>query len=1219
VISIRQLIRASALASIVILTANAMALDWENIPGGRGAILPAQAGGKPGFTRMPPSQTGVTFSNVLSLDRYITNQIFLNGSGVAAGDVDGDGWCDLYFCGIDSNNVLYRNLGNWKFQDITTEAGVGYHGGGCTGAAFADIDGDGDLDLIVNTVGHGTDIFLNDGKGHFTKTRTLNQNRGAMSLALADIDGDGLLDLYIANYRASTIRDEPTTHIEGENLNGQMVIRKVNGRPLANSPYANRISLDPFGKMLEEGEPDALFHNDGNGNFTPIPFTGAAFLDEDGRSLREPPYDWGLSVMFRDINGDGAPDIYVCNDFHSPDRIWLNDGHGHFRAAPRLTLRHSSMFSMGVDFADVNRDGFDDFFVADMLSRSHRRRNTQLGNYAPQFLPIGEIENRPQYSFNTLQLNRGDGTFAEIAHFSGVEASDWSWTPVFLDVDLDGYEDLLITTGLRSDTLNSDIINAAETKKGREKLGWMEGLQLKKLFPRLATSKVAFRNRGDLTFEEVAAQWGLNTAAVSHGMTLADLDNDGDLDLIVNNMDEPAEIYRNDSAAPRVAIRLKGAGVNTRGIGAKIKLAGGRVAQSQEMICGGRYLSSDDAIRVFAPATTVKIDWRDGKQSIIDNLKANYIYEIDEARSSTANPPAQKEAAVKPLFEDASDLVKHIHHEEPYDDFARQPMLPNRLSQLGPGVCWHDFDGDGFEDLFIGSGRGGQFAAYRNEGKGGLVQMREAMFDRPVSRDQTGLVAFGSMLIAGSANYEDGVTNGGCIRIYDLQRKATGESILGETFSRGPLALADFDGDGALDLFIGGRVIPGRYPEAATSLLLRNENGRFVSRQRFEGLGLISGAVFSDLDGDGKPELILACEWGPVRVFQNQNGKFAEITEKIGLAKYLGWWNGVTTGDFDGDGRMDIVASNWGLNSKYRATAEHPRKLYYGDINAAGAVDLVEAYYDSDSGKEVPERVLKAAAVGFPFLQATFPTYEAYSVAGVQEIYGDKLKTCRVLEANTLASTLFLNRGDHFEAVPLPPEAQFAPAFGISVADCDGDGKEDIFLSQNFFATAGDTTRCDAGRGLWLRGDGTGHFKALFGQESGVLIYGEQRGCAVADYDGDGRIDLVVSQNGAATKLFHNVGAKPGLRVKLVGDDQNMAAIGASMRLLFGDKQGPLREIHAGSGYWSQDGAIQILATPEPPKQIWIRWPGGKTIMSDIPANANFIEIRSTGSLRVIR
>ena len=437
-------------------------LSWQAIPGGRSAAITLPGAGKTGFTLLPSTQTGITFSNVLNLERYTTNQIFLNGSGVAAGDIDGDGWCDLFFCGIDRSNVLYRNLGGWKFQDVTSETGLAAPPRGCSGAALADIDGDGDLDLILNVVGIGTEIFLNDGEGHFGRTATLNRNRGPMSLAVADIDGDGDLDLYVTNYRSDTIRDQPTTRIEGEHINGQMVVQKINGRPATAPDLTNRLTLDATGKVLEHGEVDAFYLNDGKGNFTPISFTDGTFLDEDGKPLAQPPYDWGLSVMFRDINGDGAPDIYVCNDFHSPDHLWLNDGQGKFRAAHRLALRHISMFSMGIDFADINRDGFDDFFVADMLPRTHHARHTQTANYAPQFSPIGSIADRPQYSFNTLQLNRGDGTFAEIAHYSGLESSDWSWTPIFLDVDLDGYEDLLITTGLSANTLHQDFINAIE-------------------------------------------------------------------------------------------------------------------------------------------------------------------------------------------------------------------------------------------------------------------------------------------------------------------------------------------------------------------------------------------------------------------------------------------------------------------------------------------------------------------------------------------------------------------------------------------------------------------------------------------------------------------------------------------------------------------------------------------------------------------------------------
>ncbi len=486
-----SLIRWWLLVVLVTLANSASALEWQNVAGGRSADLPIPAAGKPGFVQVPASASGVTFSNLLSIDRYTTNQIYLNGSGVAAGDVDGDGWCDLYFCGLDNANVLYRNLGNWKFEDITRQAGVECAGLAATGAGFADLDGDGDLDLMVNSVGGGTEIYFNDGKGRFTKVAVVNLNKGGMSLALADIDGDGDLDLYVANYRTSTIRDEPNTRIQGETVNGRMLVQKVNGRPVTEPDLVGRFTLEPNGKVSEHGEVHALFRNDGAGRFTPLSFTDGTFLDEEGWPLRQPPHDWGLSVMFRDLNGDGAPDIYVCNDFTAPDRIWLNDGRGHFRPLPRLGLRHTSLFSMGVDFADVNRDGWDDFFVADMLSRSHRRRHTQVGNVNPLFLEIGRMDDRPQYSFNTLQLNRGDGTYAEISQFSGVAASDWSWTAVFLDVDLDGFEDLLITTGHERDALHMDYINRVEAKKSGGKLTPMEILNLQKVFPRLETSKAA--------------------------------------------------------------------------------------------------------------------------------------------------------------------------------------------------------------------------------------------------------------------------------------------------------------------------------------------------------------------------------------------------------------------------------------------------------------------------------------------------------------------------------------------------------------------------------------------------------------------------------------------------------------------------------------------------------------------------------------------------------
>ena len=470
-------------------------------------------------------------------------------------------------------------------------------------------------------------------------------------------------------------------------------------------------------------------------------------------------------------------------------------------------------------------------------------------------------------------------------------------------------------------------------------------------------------------------------------------------------------------------------------------------------------------------------------------------------------------ALAQEWFEDVSHLLKHSHAEVPFDDFQRQPLLPMRLSQLGPGVGWVDFNRDGWEDLFIAAGRSGRMAAFQNDQKGGFKQVNEAMLSRQMGRDQTTVIGIGTQVLVGWANYEDGMTNGGAIRIVDMGRGATGESILGPEASTGPMAMADVDGNGTLELFIGGRAVAGRYPEAATSTLYATEGSRFVAKQEFKEFGLGSGAVFSDLDLGGDPDLVVACHWGPVRILRNDKGTFTDVTTEAGIAQWTGLWNGVATGDFDGDGRPDIVAGNWGLNTRWKASAEHPLKLYYGDLDGNGIVDMIEARFDREMKKEVPIRTMKSVAPALPFVMEKMRTFEAYGSASVQEIYGEALQKAKVLEVTTLATTIFFNRGGKFEAKILHPEAQFTPAFGICVADFDGDAKDDVFLSQNFFATNPEMPRSDAGRGLLLRGDGKGNLSPVPGQVSGLKIYGEQRGCAVADFDHGGRVDLVVTQN----------------------------------------------------------------------------------------------------------
>jgi len=1205
-------------------------------PGWRLPLLNVPAAGQTGFTRLPAAQTGLLFTNRLGNERSITNRNLLSGAGVAAGDVDGNGLCDLFFCGLDSDNALFRNRGNWRFEDITARAGVALPGLDCMAAVLADVDGDGDLDLLVNTLGQGPRLLLNDGSARFTDATDaagLRARTGGMSLALADVDGDGDLDLYVVNYRETTVMDRPTTTFRIQVLDGRPTVVAVNGEPVTAPHLTNRFVLAPDGEVLELGEPDVLYLNDGHGRFTSVSWTDGTFLDEDGRPLEDAPRDWGLSVQMRDVTGDGAPEIYVCNDLFSPDRFWVNDGRGRFRAIDRLALRTTSTFSMGVDFGDLDRDGDVDFMIVDMLATGHKDRHTQVSTQKPVVWPIGLIDNRPQVWRNTLHVNRGDGTFAEIAFYAGVEASNWSWMPQFVDVDLDGFEDVLVPNGQMRDFQNVDMQHRIEAARAARQLTQADIIAMVKMFPDFSTPSLIFRNRGDWTFEEMQGRWGFADKGISQGTALADLDGDGDLDVVVNRLNDAAGVYRNDSSAPRLAVRLRGPPGNVQGIGARVRVRGGPVPQSQEFISGGHYLSASDPLRVFAAGSPtnrleVEVLWRDGRRSVVRDVPANSLLEVDAAG---ANAPAGEPPPPppRPWFEDVSDRLNHTHHEDPFDDFERQPLLPHRLSQLGPGVAWHDFDGDGWEDLVIGSGRGGAPAFFRNDTRGGFAPVQLPALTRPVARDQTAVLGIGETLFIGSANYEDGRTNGGWLRVYDLRRGVAGESVLGPRASTGPLAFGDVDGDGTLELFVGGRVVAGRYPEPADSLLLRNEGGRFVPAQHFDKLGLVSSAVFTDLTGDGRPELALACEWGPLRLFRNVAGRLEpwnppvldprRPAERVTFADLTGWWTGITTADLDGDGRQDLIAGNWGLNHRWRdASPESPRRLYFGDLDESGGVQLVEARFERTLKAWVPERGLMPVLAAMPFVQERIRTFEGYGTSSLEQIYGERLARASCHEVNTLASMMFLNRGDHFEAGALPAEAQWSPAFGVTADDFDGDGHDDVFLSQNFFAVAPDYTRYDAGRGLLLRGDGRGNLTPVPGQVSGLKAYGEQRGCAAADFDHDGRPDLVVTQNGAATKLYRNLRARPGLRVRLAGPPGNPAGFGAVLRLGNGRDWGPAREVHGGAGFWSLDAASPVLAFDGEPTHLHVRWPGGATATLRLPTGAHAVEIKPDGSIRAL-
>ncbi|MGH7528867.1 MAG: FG-GAP repeat domain-containing protein [Gemmatimonadales bacterium] len=1197
------------------------AYRWREVAGVRA--------GPAGFSRMSPRRTGIRFANTASPALTRENRHLTHGSGVALGDVDGDGLVDIYLNRIEGPNALYRNLGDWRFEEVARARGVDAPGRFSTGVVLADVDGDADLDLLLTALGGPNTLYRNDGTGRFrdaTARSGLRSGLGSTTMALADVEGDGDLDLYVTNYKVLNVQDA----FPPSQRTFDQVVRKTGSgytvAPEFRQHYRVRVIPEyDIVVRIQRADPDWFYVNDGAGRFTLVPLTAGRFLDGDGQALAEAPDRFGLAARFYDVDGDRDPDLYVCNDFEDPDEFWINDGTGTFRAAPAHALRTASNAAMAVDFSDIDRDGHVDFFVVDMLGRDPVRRQTQTATHTPLPKLPGRIFDRPQRQRNTLFRNRGDGTFAEIAAFAGVEASGWSWSTLFLDVDLDGYEDVLVATGHVWDVMDADTQEALRALR----LGgnWRDE---RFRFPRLALPNGAFRNEGDWTFQDRGAAWGFGDEAdISHGMAAGDLDGDGDLDVVVNRWEAPAAVLRNNAGSARVAVRLAGDPPNTQGIGAKIRVLGGAVPQQEkEVTLGGLYLSSSDPMYTFAAGASdtlsIVVEWRSGARSVVTGARPNRLYEIRETAAARAADPASTPEPSLPYFTDVTAQLGHRHVETPFDDFRRQPLLPHSLSRLGPGVAWYDVDSDGYEELIVSSGRGGALGIHRNR-HGRLARSDRRLAPAPL--DQSAVLGMpagegSAALLVGQSGYE--ARRLGAARaapaVLRLRLGADGRdtelaaAVGGDSASTGPLALADYDGDGDLDLFVGGRVIPGAYPMPATSRLFRNQGGRFeldtANAAVLRSVGLVSAAVFSDIDGDGDPDLVLALDLGPLTLFRNAGGRFQDRGRAAGLSPHIGRWNGVTTGDLDGDGRLDIVATNWGRNTKYRLAPDAPLLVYSGDFDRNGSVDVVEAQRDDERGGVFPLEPWGRMARAIPATRQRVRSHAAYAAATVEEIIGDGLRGGRRVAVMTLDHMVLLNRGERFEPVALPAEAQLAPAFYAGIADFNGDGHEDLFLSQNFFPTDIGTRRYDAGRGLWLEGDGTGALHPVPGHVSGVRVYGDQRGAALADYNGDGRVDLAVSQNGAETKLYRNDRARPGLRVRVIGPPGNPNGVGATMRLVYRDGRGPAREIHAGSGYWSQDGAIQVLGQREQPVAVWVRWPGGDSTETPVPPGIRDVTVR---------
>ena len=1087
-----------------------------------------------GFSQLAPAVTGLTFSNLVPVFRHLTNQMLLDGSGVAAGDVDGDGLPDLFLGSAGGRSALWHNLGNWRFEDVTGRAFPARStalDGDVTGSAMADLNGDGAPDLVLNTHADGIRVLVNDGHGVFRLLAFPQASaRGGHSLALADVDGDGWVDIYVCNYRRRALMDMPNARATFRREGGRTVVATIDGRPTTEPDLLGRFVVTASGGIEELGEPDVLYLNRGGTNFTEVPWTSGAFLDADGKSLEAAPPDWGLAAQFQDVNGDGRPDLYVCNDFQTPDRLWINEstpGKPRLRLVAAEALRHTSQFSMGVDFADINADGRPDFVVVDMLSPDPVRRLTQIDGTTSTAMDPSDPSARPQFDSNTLFLQRADGSFAEAAALAGVMATDWSWTPVFLDVDLDGAPDLLVSAGQERGSRDLDV---AEQLKAFRRTGLRTDAQIfreRLRFPRLASPIRAFHNRGAAKagdvprFDDATSAWGFDGEAVSHGMALADLDGDGDLDLVVNRLGAAAGLYRNDVTAPRLSVRLRAIAPNSDAIGASLAFRWRRGGmdvvppQTSQIIAGGRYLSGDEPRRTFAcPGDgkgSLEVRWPSGRHESWTNLTAGSLLVLREGTGVPSASPANASQLERLRFEAVTTAAESVRPS--LDEFAQQPGLPRRQRTRPPALLRTGLG------ILVG---GDEVHPIRLLKPGGTV-----LVEGPgASRQTVGLALWKAGVIAAGS---------GPTPLFRLDP----ETLVVEPVPGGPpdpscIAASLADAGDRSWVFVGGGPVAGAFPAASPSVLFQ-ANGTNLTARPPLALGLVTGAAFADLDGDGRPELAVSTDWGAPRVLRLSDGAVEPWDPPVvfpgraasALSGLTGWWQSVLVEDFDGDGRPDILLGNWGLNSAFAlhsgpadaSGAVRPLLLFPGPADQPGA--CLEAWTGAD-GIVRPVRGLTELGPLLPWRAERFPTHRAFAQASLPEILAGRTNTAPPLACSHLGSVILLNRGDHLEGRLLPGPVQLGPVMAMVSGDFDGDGRRDLYCAQGFFGHNFGVSRDDSGEGVFLLGRGDGTFDAVPSSETGVRLLGEQRSVIAIGPGADGRTGLAVGMHGGNVVLLRN-------------------------------------------------------------------------------------------------
>lgn len=1074
------------------------------------------------FELVPADEHGIRFANTIeetdSLN-ILTMEYVYNGGAVAVGDFNNDGLSDIYLGGNIVPDKLYLNEGNLKFKDISAAAGIVPTPQWRSGVALADVNGDGWLDIYVcatikpDSVLRENMLFINKGLNNQGIPTFVNEakkwgvadNGHSSNAAFLDYDRDGDMDLYVLT---NTIEKGVPTNYRA----------KINDGTAKNT--------------------DRLYRNNGDNTFTNV--SREAGIVYEG---------YGLGLAISDINLDGWPDIYVSNDYIANDLLYINNGNGSFSNKIDEYIKHQSQFSMGNDVADINNDSYPDIVTLDMLPEKNLRRKTVITppGYT-SYINNAKYGYAPQYVRNMLQVNNGDGTFSEMGQLAGIHQTEWSWSPLLADFDNDGFRDCLITNGFPRDITDKDFGNFRGGPGGN-----IASVNfLLDSIPVVKIPNYAFKNNGNFTFTDVTDAWGMNKPSFSNGAAFADLDNDGDLDYIVNNINDEIFLFKNTVAdrknpeAHYLRITLKGPKMNPAGLGSKILiyLPGERVQFHDHSTYRG-YISTVENIVHFGLGKETKVDslrviWPDSTVSLMANVQADQVLTIDHASALDIIPAAPDKPG--PLFKRENSIIHFVHAEDDVIDFNLQRTLPHKFSQQGPSMAVGDINGDNREDLYIGgaSNRNGSLLLQNARGgfdkreleKGSLIGAEDQgalFFDADGDADQDLYVVSGGFGYGpGDPMYQD--------RLYrnDGKGKFThaSDALPQEAHNGSCVRAADFDRDGDLDLFVGGMVVPAQYPFSAESMIMRNDGGRFtnVTSQvgpEIRSIGIVNDALWSDYNDDGYPDLILAGEFMPVTIFANTNGKLSKLQDS-GLDQYSGWWSSLAGGDFDNDGDTDFVGGNLGLNNYYKASKEKPLRVYAKDLDDNNSVEAVlTCYFKSETGemKEYPVHFWDELNSQSPKFRRKFEYYKQYGRASIEKLLTPaELKDGLVLECNYTSSSYIENLGGgKFRVHALPMLAQIAPLRGIVAEDVNDDGNLDLILTGNEYGNEVFTGRYDAFTGLVMQGDGAGKFEIVSSARSGFRVRGDAK--ALVKIQGKNATLFAATQNRDSLLTFSSTSA----------------------------------------------------------------------------------------------